>query len=153
MLPPRMAHYHVYAGRTDVPGGLRAYTHKRRTETRQAGYQWARRQLPDRIVRVFACDGGPGCPADAAVADWSPRGTRPDPRRRLDRATRALIRRRARAAGYADVNAFVRAVLDGRADLIGGPPLDRPAPPPEPGEAADGDPARTLGPPPRIPGA
>ncbi len=114
MLPRHMSHHRVYAGRADLLGGLRAYTHKRGTETRQSGYQWAQRQLPDRFVRVFGCEGGPGCPADEAVADWTPRRARPDPRRRLDRSTRALIRRRARAEGYADVNAFVRARLGAR---------------------------------------
>ena len=107
-------HYHLYAS---PPGSRAVYVHQRRAETRQAAATWARRHLePGRAAMTRQCDGGPGCPADAPVEievlQAGPQVYR-DPRRRLDRGTRALIRRRAAAAGYRDVNAYIRAVLAG----------------------------------------
>lgn len=78
--------------------------------TRQAAQQWAARNIGG-AFRVFACDGS-DCPGGQPVEVMAERSRlAPDPRRRLDRNTRALIRRRADAAGVQDVNEYIRSVL------------------------------------------
>jgi len=102
-------HYHVY----HAPAAGRPFYHHVRglVPTNQAARDWAKRHLEGGHMRVFGCD-GEDCPGGQSIEVMAARARgAPDPSRKLSKSTRALIRRRADAAGIRDVNAFIREVL------------------------------------------